>query len=165
MPAPAGGTSRRPEKSPAALLHEQHLPFGVEGAHAADVAGEVALRHKVRGHDLIQPRRLPVGELAGRGEGVHEVRREDGVAEPKRREEHLAESADVDNPTLRVQPLQGFEGPAGVAVLRVVVVLQDPCKRAPRPTQKLQPPGEAHRDPKRVLVRGRHAREARGERA
>ena len=51
---------------------------------------------------------MPIGELAGGTEGVHQVGRDDEVAEPEGGGEDFAEGSEVDDAPLRIKTLQSF---------------------------------------------------------
>jgi hypothetical protein len=109
-----------------------------------------------------QPRRcIP----ASRGdEDVRETGRDHEIADPQRREEDLAEAAEIDHAPGRVEPLQRGQRPARVAILAVVIVLEDPDARALGPLQQRESPNQAHGDAERILVGGRDVRELRDRR-
>ena len=87
----------------------------------------------------------------------------DDVADAQRREEHLAEGADVDDARVAVEPLQRRDRLALVAVLAVVVVLDASRRRcACAQSRSCSRRDGAHRHAERVLVRRRDvARPAR----
>ncbi len=86
------------------------------------------------------------------GEGLDQGLRQHQVAQAQGRKGDLAEGPDVDHPALAVQRRQGGQGRTAVAVLAVVVVLDDPALAAFGPGQQLQAPGQAHDHPGGVLV-------------
>src|SRR5215212_1337638 len=116
---------------------------------------------KLGEHGLLRGWRMPVGELAGRCEGINEIGRDDQVAEPERGEVDLAEGAHVDDVLFGVQSLKRLERASRVTVLGIVVVFDHPRPRTPRPPEQFQSAGEAHRYAERVLMRRRHARQTR----
>ena len=144
---------------------EQHpLAFGIERAHAADVGREVALGDEVGEGGLGDRGRVGVDQHPDPDEGVDQVLGHDHVADAQPREHHLGERADVDHPALLVETLEGRQRPAAVAVLAVVIVLEDEGVGLARPLQELEPPGQAHDHAERILVRGRDAGEPGGGR-
>ena len=107
--------------------------------------------------ELLEHRRafVVVGLLAQ--DRVGERRRDDEPARPQRRGERLADRAEVDD-AVRRQALQRADGCAVVAILGVVVVLED----QPVPFEQPCAARRAEHDPGRELVRGRdRARRAR----
>ena len=98
---------------------------------------------------------MPVGQRARGDERLDQLRRHDQVPEPERREEHLAERPRVDHAARRVEPLERRERASRVAVLAVVVVLEDPRPARARPLEEREPAVQAHRHAERVLVRRR----------
>ena len=137
-------------------------PRGVERPHATDVGREVALGDEIGERRLVHGRHLLPGESHRRAERIDQRRRHDQIAGTERGEHRLAEGADVDHAPRRIQPLHRRDRPAGVAILAVVVILQDPCARLRRPCQERETPREAHGRAERKLVRGRDVDETRG---
>ena len=85
-----------------------------------------------------------------------ECRRDHEPARPQRRGQRLADRAEVDH-AVRRQPLQRADGCAVVAVLGVVVVLED----QPVPFEQPCAARRAEHDPGRELVRGRDQHDPR----
>src|SRR5262249_48186105 len=94
-------------------------------------------------------------EAASGYECVYKPFRQDHEAKTERIEQHLREGADVDHATGTVERLQGSNGVAGVAVLRVVVVFDDPCVRACGPAKEFQTPLCGHHQTHGKLICGR----------
>ena len=115
-------------------LEQQPQPLGVDLAHAPEVAREVPGGDEVAQHRLLQQLAGDGGDRAGGRAAVHQVRRDDQVAEPQRGEEDLAEAAGEEHLRAAVEPLQGGNGPARVAKLAVVVVLEDRARRTSGPS-------------------------------
>jgi len=67
---------------------------------------------------------MAAGQRAGRGEPLDQVRRDDEISQAQRRKQHLAEAAGEYDLARAIQALQRGDGPARVAVLAVVVVLE-----------------------------------------
>ena len=98
----------------------------VEGAHAADVADEVARAHEV-GEDLLK--QIGGEDIHGEthgGEAVDEVGGDDDVAEAHGGAEYFAEGSDVDDAVAGVEALERGDGHALETVFAVVVVFDDP---------------------------------------
>ena len=105
---------------------DQHPAFlGVDAAHFADMPVEIPFGDKGGQHVLIRAGRMAIHQDHGAAKGVDQRRRHDGVTQPQRREQHLAEGAEIERPFGR-QPLQRRERVTGVAHLAVVVVFHDP---------------------------------------
>ena len=96
---------------------------------------------------------VPARACAAR-DGGGERRRQDEPAEPHRRGERLAGRARVDD-ALGRQPLQGADRVAVVAVLRVVVVLDEDRVAIARPVQQRRAPRRREHGAGGELVRGR----------
>ena len=159
-----GAGRPQPERAPAVPRGrggERLQALAVRHAHAPQVAREVALADEVGQHRLVEHRRMLVGGGAGRHQPVLQVGRHDQEAQAQRREQRLAEAADVDHAAVDVEPVQARHRPRAVAELAVVVVLDHPGARAARPAQQGQPPRQAHRHAQRILVRRRHVGEPR----
>ena len=112
--------------------------------------GEMAVEDEV-GHDrLQQPRALPVGEMARRGERPHQILGQDGVAEPQRREQQFAEGAEIDHPAGPVEPLQRRQHARGLLELAFVIVLDDPGAAGFGPGEQGPAPRQRHRHAQRT---------------
>src|SRR5207244_526057 len=70
--------------------------------------------------------------------------------------------SDVDDPPLAVEAGERLQRTAFVAILAVVVVLDDEGAASRGPVEELQPSRERQRDAGRELVRWRHVGEPRG---
>ncbi|PSQ68220.1 MAG: hypothetical protein BRD26_08840, partial [Bacteroidetes bacterium QH_1_64_81] len=142
-------------------LDEDRLPLGIERAHPSQVAFEVAFFEEV-GHDHLGGEgRASFQQGLGGGKRLDQRLGHHEVAEAESGEQHLAKGADVDDPARVVEPLEGGDGTPFVAVLAVVVVLQNPRLRAFGPVQQRQSPGQAHRHAEGILVRWGHVGQAR----
>jgi hypothetical protein len=125
------------------------------------MGGEMPLFHEGGQHRLHDRRGIGVDRRPRLGEVVHQVRRHDQIAKADGGEQHLREGSDVKNTAaagsaaVRVQPLKRRERPAGVTVLAVVVVLDQPGTPPARPGQQLEPAGQAHGGAPGILVRRR----------
>lgn len=85
-------------------------------------------------------------------EALDQRRRDHQVAQAQRREGDLAEGPDVEHPALSVQRGQRRQRRTAVAILAVVVVLDDPTVGALGPLQQLQAPRQRQGDAGGVLV-------------
>ncbi|SST10931.1 Uncharacterised protein [Acinetobacter baumannii] len=85
-------------------------------------------------------------------EALDQRRRDHQVAQAQRREGDLAEGPDVEHPALSVQRGQRRQRRTAVAILAVVVVLDDPTVGALGPLQELQAPRQRQGDAGGVLV-------------
>jgi hypothetical protein len=137
---------------------EDRAALGVEGAHAAKVAREVAVAHEVGEHGLVEGRGAVVEGFANAAEARDEVVRDDDVADAQRGEQDLAEGADVDDALIGVEALERGDRLVVVAVFGVVVVLEDPGAGAARPLEELEAARGGHDRAEGVLVRGRDVR-------
>ncbi|MNE43829.1 hypothetical protein D3C80_1380240 [compost metagenome] len=86
------------------------------------------------------------------GECFHQADGQHQIAQTQCRKRHLAKRADIEHPPLPVQRRQGGQRGTAVAVLAVVVVLDDPAACPLGPRQQLQAPGQAHDHAGRVLM-------------
>src|SRR5260370_20381221 len=84
------------------------------------------------------------------------MRRTYEVSKPQRGEEEFAESPDVDHARVGIETLQRGDGLAFVAVLAVVVVLDDPGSGALCPLNQPQTARGAHGNAEWELVGGRN---------
>ena len=127
-----GACGPQPQRAGAVALGrvlERLEPLAIGPAHAPQVPLVVAAEHEVREHRLVEPRRVHLAGAAHGHELVLEVARHDHEAEPQRREERLAEAAEVDDAAVGVEAVQARDRPGAVAELAVVVVLDDPRAR------------------------------------
>ena len=92
------------------------------------------------------------GRRSQRGHPLDQGRREDQVSEAQRREEHLAEAPGEQHRRVLLQTLERGDGPPLVAVLAVVVVLEQDRPAPPCPPEQREAAGDAHRHAERVLV-------------
>ena len=110
-------------------------PPPVDGAHAPQVAVELAAVEEVGERELVEHRRAAIGEQLGLGDALDELRREDEPAEPEPGRERLAGGAGVDH-AVGSEALQRADRRAVVAVLGVVVVLDDQRVALARPAAR-----------------------------
>ena len=129
------------------------VPLGVDLAGPTEVAFEVATGDEVVDGPLHQLRRLDVARGAQRNGMVGEFDREDGVAETDRWRERLGERRHVDHPPGGVEEVEWLEWPIGVAVLGVVVVLDDRLVMAIRMGEQGSASGDGERGAGGRLVR------------
>src|SRR5260370_8599822 len=94
--------------------------------------------------------------MANRDKVLDEGGGSDDRARLKRRKQNLAERADVDHPRGMVEALERCYGFAVVAILAVIVVLDNPGSRALGPLKQLKTTGSAHRRSEWILVRWRN---------
>src|ERR1700728_122150 len=127
----------------------------VEGAHAADVAGEMAVVHEVGEGCLKQVGRKDIDGEANGGEAMHEVGGYNDGAEAERGAQDFAEGSNVDDAVAGVESLEGGDGHAVVAILGVVVVFDDPGGSLAGPLEKLKAARGGHGDAEGVMMRGR----------
>ncbi len=137
-----------------------HRPPGQQGVapyqrrppHTADMALEVPLSHELRHHHLGAHFRMSHHQRAAAGKRLHQLPWQHQVTQAQRRKRHLAEGADIQHPAATVQRRQRSQGRAAVAVLAVVVILDDPAIVALGPGQQFQATGQAHHHAGGVLV-------------
>ncbi len=144
---------------------ERFQSFAVRGAHPAKVPLEMPCGHQVGQHRLIEQRRVHVRGSTRRQQRFAEVGGHDEKTKPQRREERLAEAADVDHASVGVETMQTRHRPRAVPKLAVVVVFDDPGARGARPFHERQPARQAHRHTERKLMRWRDVHKARIARA
>ena len=120
-------------------VDEYPASLAVDEPHPAEMTREVAFRDEVGEHALGNSGPADVHRIADCGEVRDEILRDHDVAETQRREQHLAERADIDDPAVSVQPLERGDRRAAIAVLAVVVVLDDPGSVSLRPVEELEP--------------------------
>src|SRR5260370_21316230 len=94
--------------------------------------------------------------MANRYKVLDEVGGNDDIGDRQRRKQDLAERTDVDHPRGMVEALQRCYGFAVVAILAVIVVLDNPGSRALGPLKQLKTTGSAHRRSEWILVRWRN---------
>src|SRR5512138_2492921 len=87
------------------VLLEDGAALAVHGAHASDVSREMSRVDELRQNGLVEIGRRDVDALSDGDEAIHQVWRHNHVSESKRREQHFATSADVDNPFVAVESL------------------------------------------------------------
>ncbi|MCY1403571.1 hypothetical protein D9M71_187550 [compost metagenome] len=118
------------------------------------------LGHELRHYRLGAHLRMPHRQRPAAGKRLHQLPGQYQVAQAQRREGNLAEGPDVQHPPGTIQCRERRQWVTAVAVLAVVVVLDDPAVPALGPGQQFQASGQAHGDPGRVLVGRRHVTEA-----
>src|SRR3954454_2630581 len=96
--------------------------FLVERSHFSNVPSKVPALHEVGQYFLIQIRREDIHSKTNRDITANEVGWNYDVANAKRGKEHLAERADIDDPGIRIQSLQGGDRHHFVAIFAVVIV-------------------------------------------
>src|SRR5581483_12370502 len=116
--------------------------LGVNLSHATHMAREMTLSDEVAEYRLIEERCVAARDRQRRGDDVHEIRWQDEIAQAERREQHFAEAAGEQHDVVRVESLQCRHWPPRVAILAVVVVLEDHRTRTARPVEQRQPPAE-----------------------
>ncbi len=119
-------------------VQQRHAPARIEHAHAPQMGGEAALFDESRQHALRETGRMPVGGSLERGEGIHRSRGHYEVAEAETRSQDLAEGSEIEHAMAAIQRVERCQGPAGIAILAVVVVLKDPRIRAFGPIEQRQ---------------------------
>ena len=81
IPVELGVTSHPVAQLPPDLIHQDFLTGRVEATHPAHVPGEMPARHEVGEDDLIHRGRLAVRDCPRGPEHMHQLRRDDQVAE------------------------------------------------------------------------------------
>src|SRR5215470_18548199 len=76
--------------------------FHVKCAHATNVAGEVSFSNKISQGSLLNEGRTPIRNPTCRQKGIDQVLGNNQVAESKRRKEHLAKSAYIDDSAVSI---------------------------------------------------------------
>src|SRR5580658_10371066 len=109
--------------------------LAVENAHPPNVAREMSFANKVREHFLIKGWWPQVHGTADGEKTVDEVRRNDEITETQSRKQDFAEGPDVNHARVGVEPLQGCERHALVAILTVIVIFDDPRSGVLGPVQ------------------------------
>ena len=121
------------------------LALGERGPEAPEVTLEVTLGEEQGERPLLDRAGTAVGGLELRHERLHGGRRDDRIAGPEPRVEHLAEGADIEDPAVGVEALEGGQRMALVAHLAVAVVLDDDRPVVGRPLEELEPASDRHR--------------------
>ncbi len=103
---------------------------------------------------LIQVRRAEIIGLPNREKAAYQSGRNHHISETKRRKERFAEGSDVNDARAGIESLHGRHGHAFIAVLAVIVVLDDPGTGTMRPFEQLQAARDAHGGAQRILMRG-----------
>ena len=106
MPASAGGDGEVSVEGPGGV-NQDLLAFLVEGAHAADVAGEMATGDEFGQGGLGQSGRVAVDMGAQGADRVDQILGQHEVTHAQARKHHLAHGADIDNAGLGIEALQG----------------------------------------------------------
>src|SRR5215469_7238066 len=107
-------------------FNDDRATFHVKRTHATNVAGEVSLRNKICQGSLLDEGRTPIRNPACCQKRINQVIGNNHVAESKRRKEHLAKSAYIDDPGISIQALERWNWLTLVAVLTVKVILNNP---------------------------------------
>ena len=128
------------------------VTLAVDAAGPAQVALQAALGDEPVQGLLGEARRLDVGQLPPRRRGLDQRAGHDHEPEAERGGQVLGERADVEDAPGPVQPVQRLERAVGVAVLGVVVVLDDGHVVLLGEGQQRPPPGQAHGGAGRGLV-------------
>lgn len=119
---------------------EEGVPSpAIDRSEAAEVAVELAAREEVGEGELLERRRSVVGLVLRRGDLVDESTRDDEPAEAEARGERLARRPGVDDVVGR-EALERPDGRPVVALLRVVVVLEDQRPAADGPGEERRAP-------------------------
>src|SRR5687767_14266010 len=126
----------------------------VDGAGAAQVAVELAAFEEVGKGELLHDRGAEVVALLGGGDGVDEVARHHEPAEPEPGSEGLVRGAGVGD-EIRRETLDGADRLAVVAILGVVVVLEDHGAGVRGPVEEGGTPLRREDDAQWELVCGR----------
>src|ERR1700739_2596050 len=100
--------------------------FHVEHAHSANVAREVAFLDEVGEGRLVESGRKNVGSFARGIKCADEIFGNNHVAQTQGGEQNFAESADVDDASVRVHALQRSNWMAAEAIFAVVLIFDDP---------------------------------------
>ena len=136
------------------------VALAVDPAGPAEVALQAALGDEPVERLLGQARRLDVGQLPPSRHRLDQRAGDDDEAQPERCRQVLGEGADVEHPPGPVQPVERLQRAVGVAVLGVVVVLDDGHVVLLGEGEEGPTPGQAHGRPGRRLVRRRRVEEA-----
>ena len=128
--------------------------------HAAQVSREMPFVDELREHRLSEIRLGHIDRLAHGEKAIEQVGRDHHVADAHRGKEHLAERPDIDHARVGIEPLEGRDGTALVAILAVVIVLDDPGTRTLRPLEEFQTSPQTHGPAQRKLMRWRDERHA-----
>ena len=136
----------------AAEFYEIGLPARIEPAHALQMRGEIALLDEVVDRRLQDQRRELAGDRDRLVEGHRQFARHDQIADAQRRDQRLAEAADVDDAVGVIEAAQRRHRAAAEAVLAVIIVLDDPGAVALGDVEQLQPLLDAHDGAERPLA-------------
>ena len=122
---------------------------------------EAAAVQELGDRGLLEPRVAVVEKGLGADGRRRERRREDDIAEAKRRADRLGERAQVDGGLGAIERIEGEERGLLVSKVAVVVVFDDVGARPRRPVEQREAARERQRRPQRKLVRRRHVGESR----
>src|SRR4029453_17937583 len=136
-------------------LNQSPFTLRVPFARLPDVTFERSLRDEVREHGLFDAGGLTVDRCACSGKRLNQHLWQNEIAHSERWKERLAESPDVHDAAISVETLQRRQRSREIAVLAVVIVLDDPGSGASRQVEQLEPARQTHGDAERTLVRGR----------
>src|SRR5881394_3899956 len=91
------------------------------------MAGVVPLFDEVREHCLEQVGRVNIHCESCRSKSIHQIGGDDHISDAQRWVKALTESAYVNDTRIAIQPLKRGNWRAFIAVLAVIIVLDDPC--------------------------------------
>src|SRR5215472_16888570 len=105
---------------------------------------------------MLDQRRAPIRNPTCRQKCIDQILGNNQVAKAKRRKEHLAKSAYIDDWAISIQALERWNRFTFVAVLAVKVILDDPGIILFSPFQQLQPVRKAKDHAQRKLMGRSH---------
>src|SRR5438552_211422 len=120
-------------------IQERPASTRVEAAHAAKMRRETAFGDEAREHALREAGRVSVGGCLERREDIDGSGGHDEVTEAETGRQNLAEGTEIEHAMAAIERVERRQRPAAVAVLAVVVVLEDPGVRAFGPIEQRQP--------------------------
>src|SRR5262249_2739387 len=129
-----------------------HQPARVEFASAANVTPKMTCGEKVAHGRLLKHGSMSIRQEASGRELVDQLRRNDQVTEAEARQEDVAETPGVNDRTALIEALERRNRATGVAILAVVVVLENPCSCAIGPFEKRHSPAHGHHWAQRKLM-------------
>ncbi|MNT14854.1 hypothetical protein D3C72_1498750 [compost metagenome] len=116
--------------------------FGIEAAHAAQVAGKMAAADKFGKRKLGLYRHAAMDQAGKIAESADELWRQHEIANANAGIEGLAEAAGIDHAFMAVDGPHGWQRRAIITEFTVIVVLDDPGFVGPRPFEKSKPAGQ-----------------------
>jgi len=143
---------QQPTQVAAGQVEQSCLTLRIECAHAPDVPRQMTILNELGEHSLVERWALPIPQRASVRKCVDQDGRHDQVAQPEGRKEHLAERAEVYHPAIGIQALQRRERSAGVAVLAVIVVFENPGVLASCPFEQRTAARQGHDHAQWVLT-------------